>query len=237
MARRRRARGAGGASPDEAFRVVRSNLQGPLADLERRVVVVTSADAGDGRTAVAVGLARAFARSGGRVVLVDLDLRHPDAHRVLGAHNERGATDVMVGRRTLEECVQPVEPSAGGDTGLYFLGAGEQVGNPADLLGTSRAAGMVEDLSAQYDLVLLDSPPVLAVADTLVIARLAGAALLVVEQRRTPLPTARKAKDLLERNQACVLGVVLNRADRVVDTDGDRTRSVDGGDGDEPRPP
>lgn len=198
---------------DESFRVLRSNLRVALADIGRPTVVVTSANPTEGKTLVAANLAVAFAASGLRVVLVDLDLRHPNAHRLIGAHNEYGASEVLLGWRTLKESMQFVEvpgPS-GHPIGLYFLSTGTQVSNPAELLGVSRSTKLLDQLGSQADLVLLDSPPVLPVADTLVIGRISSGAILVAESRKTALPALQKAKDLLIRNQTRLLGVVLNK--------------------------
>jgi capsular exopolysaccharide synthesis family protein len=207
---------AGGeiANFDESFRVLRSNLTVAISDLAEPTVIVTSAEAEEGKTLVCTNLAMSFAVAGQRVVLVDLDLRHPNAHKLIGAHNEFGVTDVLLGRRTLEDCLQYVELPGlgrGGSTGMYFLATGNPVANPAELLGMSRTARMLDGLARQADLVLLDTPPVLPVADTLVIGRMAAGALLVLETKRTTFDAIAKSKDLLIRNQTRLLGVVLNK--------------------------
>jgi non-specific protein-tyrosine kinase len=185
-----------------------------LADMEQPRVIVTSADANEGKTITCTNLALSFARAGQRVVLVDLDLRHPTAHRLVGAHNEFGVTDVLLARRSLEDCLQYLElPDANGRSsqGLYFLGTGAPVSDPAELLGMGRTARMLDGLGRQADLILIDTPPVLRVADTLVIGRMASGALMVVEARKTAITSVTKAKDLLIRNQTRLLGIVLNK--------------------------
>ncbi len=122
---------------EESFRILRSNLTVALADLDQPAVIVTSANAGEGKTTTACGLATAFAAAGSRVILVDLDLRRPAAHRVVGAHNEFGVSDVLLGRRSLADALQFVQvpPEPGGSPlGLYFLAGGGGVASPADLL-------------------------------------------------------------------------------------------------------
>lgn len=197
----------------EAFRVLRTNLQVALLDLERATVVVTSAREGEGKTSTCAQLARSLAESGKRVVVVDLDLRNPDLHNWFDLDNLRGTSDVLVERCRLEEAIHRVEmPVANGSTvhGLYVLTAGAAVPNPTELLGGSRSARLLEALATQADIVLVDTPPVLPVADTLVIARMAAGAVLVVNDD-TPVDAARAAKDALVRNHARVLGAVLNR--------------------------
>jgi capsular exopolysaccharide synthesis family protein len=194
----------------EAFRVLRSNLLVALPGLDNPIVLVTSSLAGEGKTSTCVSLAQSFAEAGSRVVLVDLDLRSPDSHRLLGTHNQFGVSDVLLDHRPLAECVQHVEIGVARSP-MRFLATGPQVSSPTELLSTPRTGKVLETLAADADIVLLDAPPVLPVADTLVIGRLAAGAVLVVEAERTPVPAIKRAKDALTRNQARLLGVVLNR--------------------------
>ncbi len=193
--------------------MLRSNLLVVLSDLERPTVMVTSSDAGEGKTSTAVNLAYSLALAGQRVVLVDLDLHHPDVHRWVGIHNEVGASDVLLDRRPIDECLQYVELAADPvrPRGLYVMGTGPRVADPAELLGMRRTSGMLESLAAQADVVLVDTPPVLLVADALVLGRMTAGALLVVEAGRTPVAAIEHAKDALIRNQTRLLGVVLNK--------------------------
>jgi capsular exopolysaccharide synthesis family protein len=199
---------------EEAFRILRSNLEVALLDLERSSVLITSAYEGEGKTGVCANLAISLALGGKRVLVVDFDLRKPSAHMLLEGHNEAGLTDVLLDRHPVKECLQYVEIGAGPTrqpTGLYLLAAGSPVTNPTELLGTPRVARLLDVLARQADVVLLDAPPVLPVADTLVIGRMAAGALLVVEARRTPHGAIARAKDALIRNQTRILGIVLNK--------------------------
>ena len=212
---RPRSRSGRSAGPsEEAYRVLRSNLLVSIEALERPTVIVTSAVAGEGKTSTCAGLARSLAAAGLNVVVVDLDLRHPDVHRHLGGHNEVGVTDVLLEHRRLEQCLQRVELGSGASGRfLYLLATGSAVANPTELLGSRRTARLLENLSQQADIVLIDTPPVVPVADTLVIGRMVAGALLVAEARRTPVPVVNRAKDALTRNQTRLLGVVLNKVD------------------------
>jgi capsular exopolysaccharide synthesis family protein len=201
------------ATRDEAFRVLRSNLLVAIDELANPVVVVTSAQPGEGKTSTSVMLARSLGLAGPRVVLVDLDLRRPDCHRLLGADNTPGVAEVLQNKREIEDCLQFLPPPKGSPSsrGLYFVPAGQATANPAELLGTPRTGRLLEALAREADIVLLDSPPVLPVADALVIGRLAAGAVLVVESRRTPVQMVNRAKSALIRNQTRILGVVLNQ--------------------------
>jgi capsular exopolysaccharide synthesis family protein len=199
---------------EEALRILRSNLGVVLLDLERPTVVFTSPNPNEGKTSMCANLAMSFALSGMKVVLVDLDLRHPDAHRLVGGHNEFGVSDILLNRQTLEQSIQYIRlatPEGQAERGLYFLSTGPAVANPTELLGSGRTQALLEGLAKQADLVLLDTPPVLPVADALVLGRMAAGAVLVTESRTTSIDAVNKAKDLLTRNQTRLLGVILNK--------------------------
>lgn len=184
-----------------------------LPSLARPSIMVTSAVPGEGKTTAAVNLGRALARAGHRVVLVDLDLRNPDAHHHLGVSNKLGIADVLLGRRAPEECLQfvLVDPSLNGTSpGLYLLPAGEPEADPSAIVGNQRTRSLLSALAQQCDIVLLDCPPVLGTPDAISIGRMTGGTILVVESRRTSTSLVEQARDALLRNQVRLLGVVLN---------------------------
>jgi capsular exopolysaccharide synthesis family protein len=215
LGRRREVQTADENSIEEAYRILRSNLQVVLADLERTSVIVTSAAAGEGKSSTCANLAMALARVGSRVVVADVDLRNPSAHTWLGGHNEFGVSDVLLERIPLADALQYIEvPGTDGSArGLYLLARGAAVSSPTELLSSNRMARLLDALEVQTDVVLLDTPPVLPVADTLVIGRMAAGAILVVEAGRTPITAVQNAKDALTRNQTRLLGLVINRLD------------------------
>jgi protein-tyrosine kinase len=202
------------AAFEESVRILRSNLTVTLSEIDQPVVIVTSTRESEGKTVVSTKLALSFAEAGHRVVLVDLDLRNPSAHRLLRTHNEFGASDVLLGNRTLKDSLQQLEFSSvdhRSPNSIYFLAAGSPVHNPTELLGSGRTARLLESLARQADLVLVDTPPVLPVADTMVIGRYASGAILVIESRITGFPAVEQAKDVLIHNQTRLLGVVMNK--------------------------
>ena len=198
----------------EAYRVVRSNLLIALADIESPRVVVTSANAGEGKSVVCANLAVSFARTGQRVAVVDLNLRHPAAHRLLGAENGFGVTDVLLGRRTIDDSIQYLplpNPDPQSAKEFRFLGAGPPVPNPTELLGSAGTVEMLEQLGEQSDLILIDAPPLFPGADMLVIGPVASGVVLVVEARRTNFSDLTESQDLLARTHTRLFGVVLNK--------------------------
>ena len=201
-----------GAS-EEAFRVLRSNLFVALSDLANPIVVITSPQAGEGKTSTCAGLAVSLASIGQRVVVVDFDLREPDLHRYFGVDNELGVTSFLLERQPLADCLQYIslDPAGGDDQGLYLMATGPAVSNPTELLTAERTKRLLDALAEQADVVLVDSPPVLPIADTLEIGRMAAGAILVIEARRTEAVSAQRAKDALTQNQTRLLGVIINK--------------------------
>lgn len=210
LPRRNIASSEGSEERHEVFRVLRSNLLVALTELERPTVIVTSALPNEGKTAICANLAVSCAAAGLRVVAVDVDLRHPNLHGWLGAHNEVGLSDVLLDRVELETALQFVTVGTR-SRGLYVLPTGSPVNDATELLGTQRTVRLLDSLAQQADVLLLDTPPVLPVADTLVIGRMVAGAVLVVESRRTPVTAVQQAKNALIRNQTRLLGVILNK--------------------------
>jgi capsular exopolysaccharide synthesis family protein len=198
---------------DEAYRIIAANLQIATQEIDRPVVVFTSARKGEGKTSTIAKLAPLMARSGQRVIVADVDLRHPGLHQAFGLPNERGFADVLRGDARLEDCLQhlAIPSETGTDKILYALTAGTPGSNSGELLAGPRAARVLDVLAEQADIVLVDAPPVLPVADSLMLARSASGVVLVVEARRTPIPVVCQAKDALIRNQARILGVVISK--------------------------
>ena len=162
-----------------------------------------------------------LAFAGRRVIVVDFDLRHPDLHNAMGVANDRGVADVLRGDAKLEDCMQYVQvtgSNADVECGLYVLPAGTPTSDPAELISSERTPRLLEVFAEQADIVLLDAPPVLGFADSLVLGRLASGVVLVVEARQTPVPVVQETKDALIRNQARMLGVVVSKMEPRDDT-------------------
>jgi len=169
---------------------------------------VTSSDAGEGKTVTAANLAAALAQAGRRVVLLDCDMRKPRAHKVLGLDARAGMSTYLSGNCVLEEAVQGT-----GVPGLDAVAAGPLPPNPAELLLSGRMGEALERLSGEYEHVVVDSPPLLAVADARVLAPQVDGAVLVVRWGETPRGRVLEARRLLEGVRCRVLGAVLNGAD------------------------
>jgi capsular exopolysaccharide synthesis family protein len=197
------------AGPSEAIRRLRTNLQ--FIDVANRPksIVISSSIPGEGKSTIAINLAVSLADSGSRVILVDADLRRPSVAEYVGIEGAVGLTTVLIGRARMEDVVQPL-----GTTSLDLLPAGQIPPNPSELLGSVAMAELLEQLSASYDMVLLDSPPLLPVTDAVVLSNLAGGALVVVGADRIHRPQLQQSLESLETAGAHLFGIVMNKIAR-----------------------
>lgn len=192
----------------EAIRTLRTSILLSNVDHPPRSVLVTSAIPGEGKTSTTLALACLAAKSGQKVIIVDCDFRHPSVHEELDYPNNAGLADYLVGRASLND-VMEIEPRYG----LRFITAGTSVPNPPDLLGSPKMRELVQKLSEMFDLVLLDTPPLLIVSDSLVLARIVDKAVFVVRWVKTKRKSALLGlKQLIDAN-ADVAGVVLSQVD------------------------
>lgn len=192
----------------EAYRVFRANLEFLAVDGPIRSVVVTSTGPVEGKTTTAANLAIALAQAGKRVILVDADLRRPAMHRLFGCSNSVGVSTALLQEPSNNIARHLVRTEV---ENLLLMPSGPLPPNPAELLGSKRAADLVRQLSELADVVILDSPPVLAVADPVLLARYCDAALLVILTEKTQAEALRRAKEQLEQSGVPHMGVVLNR--------------------------
>jgi capsular exopolysaccharide synthesis family protein len=195
-----------GQPADEAFRFLRHKLLA-RADTSK-VLLVTSALPGEGKSTVALGLAASLAGAGRSVVLLDANLRHPSLHNALGLSNGRGLSDL------LQNGGQDCEPYLQQSTvpGLRLLAAGPRPGDPTLLLESPRMADLLQTLRAATDVVIVDAPAALGLADVVTLSPLCDAALLVIRSGKTQLQDALAAKAQLLGAGARLASVVLNRA-------------------------
>ncbi|MGW5341642.1 polysaccharide biosynthesis tyrosine autokinase [Streptomyces sp. HUAS TT3] len=198
---------ADGHSPRaEAIRKLRTNLQFSQVDDPPRIIVVTSSVPGEGKTNTAVNLALSLAEAGVSTCLVDGDLRRPCVASTFGLVQDAGLTTVLIGQACIEDVMQQV----GG--GLSVLASGALPPNPTELLASARMEEVLRDLADTYEVVIVDTAPLLPVADTVGLASLAQGALLVVRAAKTSREQVRTAAESLDRVGVRVLGTVFNMA-------------------------
>jgi capsular exopolysaccharide synthesis family protein len=192
----------------EAYRTLRTSIQFMAVDHPVKLLQITSAAQGEGKTTTSANLAVAMAEAGSRVVLVSCDLRKPRIHEFFGLSNEKGLTSVLLGEMNVHEALEPVAEVGN----LSLLGSGPIPPNPSELLAGGRARQIFTQLSEEFDVVLLDSSPLLPVADGSILAGFADAVLLVAAANVSTKRDIIRSMELLERVSANVVGTILNRA-------------------------
>ncbi|GAA4359767.1 polysaccharide biosynthesis tyrosine autokinase [Angustibacter luteus] len=197
----------------EAFRRLRTNLRSLDVDQQHRALVITSALAGEGKTTVALNLARTLAESDLRVLLVDADLRRPSLADYLGLEGTIGLTTALLQNVPLEELIQGWGP-------IHVLTAGETAVRPSELLGSDAMGRLVQQMAQLYDIVLLDGAPLLPVTDSASLGKHTSGALVVVDARRTRRQQFAQAVAALEIASVDVHGVVINRVSGHADSYG-----------------
>lgn len=190
----------------EAYRTLRTNLEFSSLDKPIRSMVVTSAAPEEGKSTTLANLAVTIAQSGKKVILVDCDLRRPSLNHIFNARGAAGFTDMM--RDDTMMTKPPLQET--NVTNLRLLTSGTLPPNPSELLASRRMSDVIAALQQQADVILFDAPPVVAVTDAAVLASKVDAVLLVVSAGKTKREHARKARALLEKVNARLIGTVLN---------------------------
>jgi non-specific protein-tyrosine kinase len=198
---------AGQSSRAEAFRQLRTNLQFVDVDAAPRSIVITSSVPEEGKSTTTANLAISLAQAGVRVCLVEGDLRRPRLVQYLGLEGAAGLTNVLIGKATVDEVLQPW-----GEGKLSVLACGPTPPNPSELLGARSMAEVLRDLEDRFDLVLVDAPPLLPVTDAAILASLCSGAILVIRHGKTKTEQVRRAVEALRSVDANIYGVVLNMA-------------------------
>ncbi|HJU89861.1 MAG TPA: polysaccharide biosynthesis tyrosine autokinase [Gemmatimonadaceae bacterium] len=192
----------------EAYRSLRTNLAFARVEQEVRTIVLTSPGPADGKSTTVANLAITFAQQGQRTLLIDADLRRAVIDKLFDVPRSPGLTDVLVGEAMLADAVREAAiPN------LAVIGSGRFPPNPAELLGSTAMRDVLRECSAEFDIVLLDSPPLLAVTDAAVLATMTDGAILIVRVGSTPKAATRRAMMQLQTVRARILGSVLNDVD------------------------
>ncbi len=193
----------------ESYRALRTNIEFSSIDEQLQVLMVSSAGPGEGKSTTITNLAVTFAQSEKRVVLIDADLRKPTAHHTFSISNRYGLSSVISQQCSLEEAIQMSDiPN------LDVITSGAIPPNPAEMMNSKRMTLIIEKLRQMYDIILIDTPPLLAVTDAQIVATKSDGVILVVDQGKVKREIASKAVKNLESVNAKILGVVLNNVKR-----------------------
>jgi len=189
----------------EQYRTIRTNIQFASVDNKIQSLLVTSSGPGEGKSTTTANLAVVYAEAGKKVLLVDADLRKPTVHYTFRLDNLTGLSNVLVGENTLDEAANRTDIE-----NLDVISCGPIPPNPSELLASKKMEQFISEATQSYDLVVFDTPPVLAVTDAQILANMVDGSILVVRSKHTELESATKAKDVLEPARAKLLGTVLN---------------------------
>ncbi len=189
----------------ESYRQLRTSLLLSSAGHAPRTLLITSSQPAEGKTTTSVNTAISLAQTGAAVLIVDADLRRPRVHKIFGLKNNAGLCNYLAGDCDLASLIQIAMPN------LYVLPVGPLPPNPAELLGSVKMKQVVETLSANFDYVIIDSPPVSSFADSLILSALVEGVIIVIRSGFTPREMAQRTKTHLQSVGAKILGVVVNQ--------------------------
>jgi succinoglycan biosynthesis transport protein ExoP len=194
----------------EAMKTIRTNVLFSSAEEGMRSLVVTSAGPGEGKSVVSSNLSIALAQTGQRVLLIDGDMRRPRVHEIFNGNQEPGLSNVLTGNAKAVDAIKRSQVH-----GLWLLSSGHIPPNPAELLGSRRFADFIISLDQHFDWVVIDTPPVLVVTDSSIVANQVSGVVFVVGADKTSRHAARAAVEQLDSASAHIVGSVLNRVDLV----------------------
>jgi capsular exopolysaccharide synthesis family protein len=190
----------------EAYRILRTNLNFAALDKPFKTLLVTSSGPSEGKSTTLANLGVAMVQAGVSTLILDCDLRKPLQHKVFNLPNLKGFTNLLVNRDIMiEDVIQDTQIP-----GLKVMSSGPVPPNPSELLASKRTSQVIEELQNKFQLVLIDSPPVVAVADAAILASKVDGVIIVVRSHITRRNMAEEAKSLLDKASANIIGVVLN---------------------------
>ncbi len=189
----------------EQYRTIRTNIEFSSVDTEVKSLLITSAGPEEGKSTTAANLAVVFAQQGKKVLLIDADLRKPTVHFTFKLDNGTGLTSLLLQQIPFQKAVLRAE-----EANLDILTSGPIPPNPAELLSTGAMRDLLSEAALVYDKVILDTPPVLAVADTKILGSYTDGAIMVISSGKTDKEKAAKAKEALDYCPCKLLGAVMN---------------------------
>jgi exopolysaccharide transport family protein len=192
----------------EAYRNIRTSILLSFSEKPPKKIAITSPNPGEGKTTTAINTAIALSQTGAQVLIIDADMRKPRVHKIFNHGNGLGLSNFLSGHGDLESIVKKSEiPN------LFYIPSGPIPPNPSELLGSNLFKNMMESLEAQFDHIILDSPPVLGFADSIILSASVNGVIITVLGGKTPRETLQRAKEVLQQVNTKILGVVINRVD------------------------
>lgn len=198
----------------ESFRKIPLNLKYINVDNEPKVIQITSSNASEHKTSTSLNLAAVYSELGKKVLLIDCDLRRPKVHRAFNIVNLEGLSNYLVGSIEFENLVVKTE------YGFDFIPAGESVPFPHVVLRSEKFRNLIELLREKYDYIIIDTPPVLLVTDSLIISGLVDATVFVINQKTSLKTEVKESLGLLKDSNAKIAGVILSNVDKRISSYG-----------------
>jgi capsular exopolysaccharide synthesis family protein len=192
----------------EAYRTLRTNVQFTSVDSETKKIMITSSGPREGKSFTLANLAVSMAQAGKTVLVLDVDMRNPTQHKLFGLDNGQGLSIALLQDQDYQQYIRETAVP-----GVMVLTGGPIPPNPAELVGSKRMKRLLEEASEQYDIVLIDTPPIVAVTDAAILAQEVDGVILVLASGEVNKDFAQRAKELLDKVGAKILGAVLNKVD------------------------
>ncbi|ADL50329.1 CpsD/CapB family tyrosine-protein kinase [Clostridium cellulovorans] len=190
----------------ETYRTLRTNIQYANIDGDLRSIIITSSSPSEGKSTTVANLAIATAQTGKKILIIDADLRKPSVHKKFGISNQLGLTNVLTEQCEIFSAIQKSEVR-----NLYILASGPIPPNPSELLGSKKMQNLLDLLKSKFDMVIIDTPPVLAVTDSQILSTEVDGVILVAVYGKTDKKALIKAKERLDKVDANLLGSILTR--------------------------
>ena len=191
----------------EAYRVLRTNLRFSNIDTDHKVILFTSARANAGKSTTISNLAVTMAKYSLRTLLIDADLRKPMIHDYFKLKKSRGLTNYLIEKRPLDQYVKEIE----GIENLHIMTSGIEPPEPSELLFSNKMKSLIEEARSIYDIILIDSPPILAASDASILSSLSEGVVLVIASHESKINDVQEAKMQIERTGKKILGAVLSK--------------------------
>lgn len=191
----------------EAFRTLRTNIQFSSIDKVLKTIVITSSTSNEGKSTVAANLAGTIAQGDKKVLLLDCDLRKPKVHKVFGLDNSEGLTNILVGNKTLED----VAYKYGNLENFSIITSGPIPPNPAELIGSKSMKSFLQEAEENFDMIIIDTPPVGVVTDSAVLSTIVDGIIIVASVGQTEVGDITRGKGLLDKVKSNIIGTVLNK--------------------------
>ena len=190
----------------EAYKSLRTNIKFSSVDKDLKTIAVTSTDKGEGKSTVSSNLAAAMALDNSRVLLIDCDLRRPTIHKKFTLSNLNGLSSVLTQQNSINEVIQKTDIE-----GVDVLTSGPKPPNPSEMLGSKSMKQLLNDVSKNYDRVIVDAPPIGIITDAGILSTYTDGSILVVASKEVDIEMAQISKARLDKVGANILGVVLNK--------------------------